>query len=83
MSAELTGSQRRDADDTLGTEPAEGLDRGLRPRERYRPSQPNEFRTPVLPTPRPERPSTWPQTDRSREETPPWTCWNPGSLPRN
>jgi integrase len=68
MSAELTGSQRQDAELALDAEPVEGPDRGLRPRARYRPSQPNEFRTPVLPTPRPERPSSWPQTARSREE---------------
>lgn len=68
MSAELTGSQPQDADVALDAEPAEGLDRGLQPRARYRPSQPNEFRTPVLPTPRPERSSDWPQTVCSREE---------------
>ena len=68
MSAELTGSQRQDVDAALDAEPIEGLDRGLRPRARYRPSQPNEFRTPVLATPRPERLSSWPQSVCSREE---------------
>ena len=69
MPAELTGPEVEDIEVVI--EPdlvAEGLDRGLRPRTRYRPSQPNEFRTPALATPRTERPSTWPQTARSRED---------------
>lgn len=68
MSADLTRSQLEEPDVALEAGPVEGLDRGLRPRERVRPSQPNEFRTPALATPRPERASSWPQTARSREQ---------------
>lgn len=67
MSTELTGSQLDDSEVDAAIGPiARGLDRG--PRPRYRPSQPNEFRTPGLPAPRVERPTSWPQTAGSRED---------------
>lgn len=68
MSAELTRSQLDEPSVAVESGPVDGLDRGLRPRERVRPSQPTEFRTPALATPRPDRPSSWSQTARSREQ---------------
>lgn len=68
MSADLTRSPVEEPSVAVEAGPMDGPDRGLRPRERVRPCQPNEFRTPVLATPRTQRPSSWPQTARSREQ---------------
>ena len=67
MSAERNGSQLDNAEvDAEAGTVALGLDRG--PRPRFRPSQPNEFRTPALPAPRLTRSSSWPLAARSHAD---------------
>ena len=83
MSAERNGSQLDNAEVMLRPGPSRwALTAG--PRPRFRPSQPNEFRTPALPAPRLTRSSSWPLAAQiTPTSLPPWTCWNRVSPRRN